>query len=169
MDLADIPELPRLTEHHRLDEFDCGVDELDKWLRRRALEGQRVGNATTYVATSGAVVQGFYALAAGGCEPGVAPGAVRRNPPDPVPVLLLARLAVDRRVQGRGLGGRLLGDALRRCAKVSLDIGFRAVLIHALDDAAVSFYQSKATFLESPTDPHHLFLRVDHLRQMAFG
>lgn len=166
---ADTSGLPRLSDAHTVSGFQSGATELDDWLRHKALRGQRSGNAATYVATKDGRVLGYYALAAGGCERRAAPGSVARNSPDPVPVLLIARLAVDQSVQGRGLGRRLLSDALQRCAKVSLDVGFRAVLIHARDQTAIDFYRAHADFVTSPTDANHLFLRVDQLQRAAFG
>lgn len=162
-------ELPRLDETHDYTSFASGADELDDWLRSRALKGQAVGNANVYVATQDHAVVGYYALASAGVERESAPGRVRQNAPDTVPCVLLARLAVDKSVQGMGVGRFLLDDALRRCAKVSLDVGFRAVLVHARDDTARSFYGHQFPFQASPLDPLHLFLRTDLLQREVFG
>lgn len=126
---------------HQVDAFECGEPMLDEWLRKRALGNQASGASRTFVVTdaSGRVV-GYYALAAGAVTREVATGAIRRNMPEPVPVLVLGRLAVDRRAQGLRLGGALLQDAVRRAMKVAGDTGVRALLVHALNEPARQFY-----------------------------
>jgi predicted N-acetyltransferase YhbS len=120
-----------LTASHRLDEFECGEAELDDWLKRRALANQSTGASRTFVVCDEAGrVRGYYAMAAGAVSHRLATGRVRRNMPDPVPVLVLARLAVDRAAQGQHLGAALLRDAVARAAAVSRDAGVRALLVH---------------------------------------
>ena len=147
-----------LTVRHIIDEFDCGEPSLNDWLQRRALPNQLAGATRTFVveAAEGRVV-GYYALAAGAVSRSAAAGAVRRNMPDPVPVLVLARLAVERGMQGRHLGAALLQDAVKRAVSVSQNAGVRALLTHALDERAKAFYLHHG-FGESPLHPLTLML-----------
>ncbi len=162
------PELPKLSEHHDLSGFQCGAAEIDDWLQKRARKGQQVGNASVYVFAKDDRVLGFYAFATGGLERMHAPRAVRQNAPDPVPVVLLARLGVDQSAQGRGIGYVLMQDAVLRTARVSQDVGFRALLIHCRDEAARGFYLAQVkNFLESPTDPLNLFLTTETILKFA--
>ena len=131
------PEL--LAGHHELGAFDCGVDALDFWLRRRALPNQASGASRTFVVCEKTKVIGYYALASGAVEIAAAPGRFRRNMPDPVPVVLLARLALARSEQGRKLGGHLLVDALRRCVRGGREFGARAIVVDAIDEEAAAF------------------------------
>ncbi len=157
--------LPRLSDLHDLADFSSGAPELDEWLQTRALKGQAVGNSAVFVFEHGGSVFGYYALASAGVEHVSAPGAVRRNAPDPIPVLLLARLAVDTRAQGRGIGRRLIQDALVRALRVSEDIGFRAVVVHCRDESAQKFYlRHVPAFVSSPTEALHLMLPLKQLR-----
>ena len=149
-----------LTAHHITDGFNCGEPSLDDWLKRRALPNQLAGASRSFVVTDAQMrVRGYYALAAGVVSRGVATGGVRRNMPDPSPVLVLARLAVDRAVQGHHLGAALLQDAVNRALSVSRDAGVRALLVHALDDRARKFYRHFG-FGESPLHPLTLMLAL---------
>jgi GNAT superfamily N-acetyltransferase len=143
---------------HGLEGFSCGEPSLDDWLRRRALLNQTTGASRTFVVTdeSGQVLA-YYALAAGAVSHQDSPGSVRRNMPDPVPVMVLARLAVDKRLQGQQVGGALLQDALRRAVSVAQNIGVRALLVHALNDRAKQFY-SHYGFVPSPANRMTLML-----------
>ncbi|MEZ5727447.1 MAG: GNAT family N-acetyltransferase [Burkholderiaceae bacterium] len=153
------PPVP-LASSHVVDEFDCGEPVLNEWLGRRALGNQASGASRTFVVTDdGDRVLGYYALAAGAVSHAISVGSVRRNMPDPVPVLVLARLAVDRRAQGRHLGGALLRDALERAKAVSRQAGVRALLVHAIDDGAQAFYEHYG-FQPSPIHPLTLMLRL---------
>jgi len=145
---------------HRTDEFACGESVLDDWLKRRALPNQLSGASRTFVVvdTMGQV-RGYYALAAGAVSHQMATGSVRRNMPDPVPVMVLARLAVDRQAQGRQLGGALLQDAVNRSIAVSRDAGVRALLVHALHERAREFYEHYG-FEASPIHALTLMLRL---------
>jgi GNAT superfamily N-acetyltransferase len=147
-----------LSAEHRLEDFACGETSLDDWLRRRALINQTTGASRTFVVTdeSGQVLA-YYALAAGAVSHQESPGAVRRNMPDPVPVMVLARLAVDQRLQGQQVGGALLKDALQRAVSVAQNIGVRALLVHALNDRARQFYAHYG-FVPSPANPMTLIL-----------
>lgn len=147
-----------LAAPHLLTEFECGEASLDEWLKRRALANQQTGASRTFVvADHDGRVYGYYAMAAGAVSHQAATGGVRRNMPDPVPVMVLARLAVDRRAQGIKLGAALLQDAVNRAVAVSQNAGVRALLVHALDDRAKQFYEHYG-FLESPQHPMTLML-----------
>lgn len=149
-----------LTASHAVDRFACGVPVLDDWLRRRALANQLSGATRTFVVNDPSQrVLGYYALAAGAVARSGATPSVRRNMPDPLPVLVLARLAVDRDAQGLKLGAALLQDAVRRTVAVSGDAGVRALLVHALDDRARQFYEHYG-FQPSPIHPMTLMLRL---------
>ena len=147
-----------LTARHLLDDFDCGEPSLDEWLKRRALANQLGGASRTFVAADpdGRVI-GYYALAAGAVSRNLATGSVRRNMPDPIPVLVLARLAVAGNAQGKQLGAALLQDAVNRAVSVSQNAGVRALLVHALDVKAKRFYLYYGLG-ESPLHPLTLML-----------
>ena len=147
-----------LTARHLLDTFDCGEPSLDEWLKRRALANQLGGASRTFVvADAEDRAVGYYSLAAGAVSRNLATGGVRRNMPDPVPVLVLARLAVERNAQGMQLGAALLQDAVNRAVSVSQNAGVRALLVHALDDKAKQFYLHYG-FVESPLHPLTMML-----------
>jgi GNAT superfamily N-acetyltransferase len=147
-----------LAATHILDDFACGEPSLDEWLKRRALANQLSGASRTFVVTDPERrVYGYYAIAAGAVSRRAATSNVRRNMPDPVPVMVLARLAVDQRAQGIKLGASLLQDAVCRAAIVSQNVGVRALLVHALHDRAKQFYK-RYGFQESPLHPMTLML-----------
>ena len=149
-----------LDTTHQLTAFDCGEPSLDDWLRRRALTNHLSGASRTFVVTDpDGVVRGYYALAAGALAHEMATSAVRRNMPDPVPVMVLARLAVDRRVQGGRVGAALLQDAVLRSQGVARNAGVRALLVHALHERARQFYAHYG-FQSSPVHPMTLMLRL---------
>lgn len=149
-----------LTLAHHCTDFSCGEPVLDEWLKRRAMVNQVSGASRTFVVADQAQgVFGYYALAAGAVSHQHATGGVRRNMPDPVPVLVLARLAVDRRAQGIKLGGSLLQDAVHRAITVAQHTGVRALLVHALHPRAKLFYEHYG-FQASPADPLILMLRL---------
>lgn len=130
-----------LGDHHRLEQFDCGVEALDRWLRDSARTAAAAGTAACYVLCRGDLVIGYYALAMSSVAHVGAPSRLRRGMPDPIPVVLLARLSLDRREQRQALGGHLLVDALRRCVRGGREFGARAVIVDAIDDQAAAFYQ----------------------------
>ena len=147
-----------LAAEHRVDDFSCAEPSLDEWLRRRALVNQMTGASRTFVVTNElSQVLAYYALAAGAVSHQESPGNIRRNMPDPVPVMVLARLAVDQRLQGRQIGGAMLKDALQRAVLVAQNIGVRALLVHAINERARQFY-SHYGFVPSPANPMTLML-----------
>ena len=146
--------------------FDSGEPSLDDYLRTRALANHVEGASRCFVTCRDGQVVGYYALAAASVERNAAPGRVRRNMPDPVPVILLSRLAIDRKDQGKGLGSQLLRDAIARCVRVADVIGVRAMLVHALHDQARAFY-THFDFEPSPTDPLHLLLLIKDARALV--
>lgn len=149
-----------LTASHHLSPFACGEASLDEWLKRRALTNHLSGASRTFVvANPEGLVFGYYALAAGAVAHQDATSAVRRNMPDPVPVMVLARLAVDQRAQGLKLGASLLQDAVNRALAVAQNAGVRALLVHALNEPARAFYAHYG-FQASPMHPLTLMLRL---------
>jgi GNAT superfamily N-acetyltransferase len=148
-----------LTADHQLDDFVCGVDSLDDWLKRRAYPNQVNGASRSYVVTEGKRVVGYYCLASGALQLSDTPSALRRNMPDPVPVAILGRLAVDKSYQGRGLGVALLQDAVVRTAQAAGILGIRGLLVHALSIEAKIFYEHYG-FVASPTQPMTLILSL---------
>ncbi len=149
-----------LTAEHDLSDFDCGVPVLNDWLRHRALKNES-RFSRTYVVCAGNRVVGYFCISAGAVERAAAPGKVRRNAPDTIPVSVIGRLAVSRDQAGKGIGADLLSDALRRIALASQSIGIGAVLVHAKDDAAKRFYLRCAEFIEYPEDSRTLFLPIE--------
>jgi len=153
-----------LAASHRLDDFECGEAALDDGLKPKALANQSSGASRTFVVTDqDGLVCGYYAMAAGAVSHELATSGVRRNMPDPVPVMVLARLAVDRRAQGQHLGASLLQDAVNRAVAVSQHAGVRALLVHALHEKAKQFYEHYG-FQASPTHPMTLMLRLSRVQ-----
>jgi len=149
-----------LTADHDLSDFDCGEPALNDWLKRRAFKNE--GRfSRTYVVCDGNRGVAYFCISAGAVERASAPGKVRRNAPDTIPISVIGRLAVSRDYAGRGLGADLLSDALRRIAVASQSIGIGAVLVHAKDDAAKGFYMACAEFIEYPADSRTLFLPIE--------
>jgi GNAT superfamily N-acetyltransferase len=151
-----------LAEHHDLAEFDSGVLELDDWLRRRARANQAGGASRTYVVCEGSRVVAYYALASGAVRTPEAPGRFKRNMPDPIPVAVLGRLAIDLSHQGRGIGRALVRDAGLRLLNAAEILGIRGVLVHAISDDARAFYEAVG-FLQSPSDPMMLMIGLKDL------
>ena len=150
-----------LAATHLVDEFQCGEAVLDEWLKRRAMANQISGASRTFVVMGqDNRVYGYYAMAAGAISHQMASSAIRRNMPDPVPVMVLARLAVDHRAQGIKLGASLLQDAVNRAVVVSQNAGVRALLVHALHDRAKAFYEHYG-FQSSPLHPMTLMLKLN--------
>lgn len=157
----------KLAASDHLDAFDCGQPALNIYLQRFALGNQKANCAQTYVACCAEDVAGFYSLAVGSVEPSVAaPRVVKGMPKHPVPVMLLARLAVDTAHQGVGLGRALLKDALIRTVRAADIAGIRALLVHAKDEAARNWYL-QWEFEPSVTDPLHLYLLMKDLKAMV--
>ena len=151
-----------LAEHHELVGFDSGVPELDDWLRRRARANQAGGASRTFVVCVGNRVVAYYALASGAVRTPEAPGRFKRNMPDPIPVAVLGRLAIDRTYQGRGIGRALVRDAGLRLLNAAEILGIRGVLVHAISDDARAFYEAVG-FLPSPSDPMMLMIGLKDL------
>lgn len=149
-----------LAAQHRLSDFVCGEDVLDDWLKRRAMNNQLSEASRTFVVVDETDhVCGYYAMAAGAVAHQLATSAVRRNMPDPVPVMVLGRLAVDQQAQGLSLGAVLLKDAVNRAITVSESTGVHALLVHALHAQARTFYEHHG-FQPSPQHPMTLMLRL---------
>jgi GNAT superfamily N-acetyltransferase len=157
-----------LTAAHDLSSFESGVPVLDDWLRKRALANEETGASRTYVICAGGRVVGYYAMATGGVAQAQAPGRVRRNMPDPVPVMILGRLAVDRNWQGRNLGASLLRDAIVRILQAAEIGGIRAILVDAISEDAKRFYERHG-FQVSPVDPMILMITVTDARKALSG
>lgn len=156
---SDISTPEKLLPEHDLADFDSGEPALDDWLRQRALANEESGASRTYVVCVGNRVVGYYSLAVGAVAHVGAPGRVKRNMPDPVPVMILGRLAVDKSFHARGIGSGLLRDAVLRTVQAAEIAGIRAILVHALSDAAKRFYQSHG-FIASPIDPMTVMITV---------
>jgi GNAT superfamily N-acetyltransferase len=154
-----------LKQLHLSERFDCGEEPLNEFLKKYALQNQASFCARTFVITlRDGRVAGYYSLAAGSVEHGEATTRVVKGlAKHPVPVILLARLAVDKEFQGEGLGAALLKDALQRSFKVTGQLAARAILVHAKGDRARNWYK-KFGFEESPTDPYHLFLLMKDVK-----
>jgi|TARA_R110002073_G_scaffold234063_6_gene395388 predicted N-acetyltransferase YhbS len=152
-----------MTADHETALFDCGHDTLNEWLQKRALKNQTQDASHSYVVCDGQRVIGYYALSSGSIARLGTPGSLSRNMPDPIPVMVLGRLAIDRAYQDRKLGAALLKDALLRTLKVSRIVGVKALLVHALSDEAKRFYLHFA-FQVSPVDPMTLLLSVKAIR-----
>jgi GNAT superfamily N-acetyltransferase len=149
-----------LTTEHDLSLFDCGEPVLNDWLRHRAIKNES-RFSRTYAVCEGNRVVGYYCISAGAVAREAAPGKMRRNAPDTIPVSVIGRLAVCRSHAGMGIGADLLSDALRRIALASQSIGIGAVLVHAKDDAVKRFYLRCAEFIEYPVDSRTLFLPIE--------
>lgn len=158
-----------LTAEHNLAAFSCGEPSLDTWLCQRALKNEVMGASRTYVVCAGRSsagvtdVVGYYSLAVGSIERQFTPGAIKRNMPQPIPVMLLARLAVDQRYAGQGIGTGMLQDALLRTLQAADIAGIRAMLVHALNARAASCYRERG-FVTSPFDRFVLFLALDFVK-----
>lgn len=158
----------KLSAAHDLSAFDSGQPALDDWLRRRALQNEETGASRTYVVRVGSKVIGFYTLAVGAISHLEAPGRIRRNMPDPVPAVVLSRLAIDNAYQGFGLGTALLRDAVLRTIQAAEIAGIRVILVHAISVEAKRFYE-KHGFLTSPVDPMTVMITVAGAVRMLRG
>jgi len=152
-----------LREHHLVDGFDSGELSLDEWLKRRARANQASGASRTFVACEERRVIAYYALASGSVALESATGRFRRNMPDPAPVAVLGRLAVDRTWQGKGLGRALFRDAAARISQAADRIGIRGIVVHAISQSAKDFYLAIG-FSESPLDPMTLMVTLSDVR-----
>jgi GNAT superfamily N-acetyltransferase len=164
-----LSSIEKLTAHHDVTPFDCGQPDLDQFLQRFALPSQQASSSQTYVVCRGKRIAGYYSLAVGAvawdeAPPRTGKGLARH----PIPVMILARLAVDRTEQGAGLGRALLKDALTRTASAAEIAGIRALVVHAKDEQARRWYE-QYEFDPSPTEPLHLFLVMKDLRSLIGG
>jgi len=148
-----------LTKNHVTEHFDCGIPTLNEWLKKRALKNEKEGASRTYVSCEDDKVIAYYAIATGAIRQKDANGHIRRNMPDPIPVIILGRLAVDITWQGQGLGSDMLSDAIKRTLQAANIVGTRAFIVHALSDEAKQFYE-KHGFRPSPTDPMNLMISM---------
>ncbi|MBW4696756.1 MAG: GNAT family N-acetyltransferase [Aphanocapsa lilacina HA4352-LM1] len=152
------PSAPQLlAAHHRLEEFDCAEPQLNTWLKQHAMKNHEAGASRTFVVCRENRILAYYCLAMGAVSLSIAPGKVRRNMPDPIPVAVIGRLAVDRKLEGQGYGKGLVKDAVLRVIQVSEVIGVRAILVHAISERAGDFYLRRG-FLASPVEPLTLML-----------
>jgi len=163
------PGIQKLAKRHTAERFDCGHEPLNAYLKRFALANQSAGAAQTYVAVVDDQIIGYYSLSAASVEYASAPDRLRKGlARHPVPVMLIARLAVDRTWQGKGLGAALLADALRRTLAAADILGMRAVMVHAKDEAARRFYEH-FDFDPSPIEPLHMFLLLKEIAGLLKG
>lgn len=149
-----------ISTMHELADFDSGESSLDDWLKKRALKNHVAGASRCFVLCTGLAVIGYYSLSAGAISHETAPKAMRRNMPNPLPVLLLGRLAIDKRYHNQGLGQSLLRDAMIRAVSVASDAGVFAILVHALSEQAKRFYLSRG-FVESSLQPMTLMMTLE--------
>ena len=152
-----------LEETHDIAEFQCGEPSLDDWLKRRAHANQASGASRTYVVCQDKRAIAYFALASGAITVQSAPGRFRRNMPDPIPVAVLARLAVDQALQGHGLGRALFRDAAGRVSHAADAIGIRGIVVHAISEEATNFYRSLG-FDPSPHEPMTLMVTLSDVR-----
>jgi GNAT superfamily N-acetyltransferase len=157
--------IEKLGPHHPIESFDCGQPDLNNWLLKHALQNQGANAAQTYVGLADGRVVGYYSLAVGQVEYADAPARLKKGlARHPVPIMLLARLAVHNDWQRKGVGRGLLKDAVLRTIQAADIAGIRALAVHAKDDGARRYYE-QFDFVPSPTDPLHLFVLLKDLRK----
>jgi len=162
--MSESPRIEKLRREHRVDRFDCGREALNRFLVRYAFQNQRAEASQTYVALTGDEVVGFYTLVVADVACDDAPARLGKGlPRQPIPLMLLARLAVATSRQGQGLGAGLLKDAMGRTLQAADIAGIRAMAVHAKDDDARAFYE-RFDFRPFPTDPYHLFVLLKDVR-----
>ena len=167
--MTEARSIEKLRRDHPIDAFDCGQEDLNSWLRKHALQNQGAGAAQTYVGLAGDVVVGYYSLAVGQIEYGDAPERLQKGlARHPVPIMLLARLAVDKDWQKKGVGRALLGDAVRRTLQAADIAGIRALAVHAKDEQARRYYE-QFDFVASPADALHLLVLLKDIRTRIGG
>ncbi|TAN69938.1 MAG: N-acetyltransferase [Methylobacter sp.] len=163
MSALDLTPPAPITANHELAGFDSGEPSLNEWLKKRAFKNHASGASRCFVLCAGADVIAYYSLSAGAISHEASPKSMRRNMPNPLPVLLLGRLAVDKCYHNQGIGQALLRDAMLRAVNVAGDAGVFALLVHALSDQAKQFYLSRG-FVESPLQPMTLFMTIETIR-----
>lgn len=156
------PPTPISTAHEVVS-FDSNEPSLDEWLKKRAFKNQASGASRCFVVCNGNIVIGYYTLSAGAISRESVSKAMRRNMPDPLPILLLGRLAIDKQYHNTGLGSALLRDAMLRAVSVAGDAGIFAILVHALSEQAKRFYMLRG-FVESPLQPMTLIMTIETIR-----
>ena len=152
-----------IQPNHQLDDFDSGNIELNEWLQKRAIKNEDNGASRTYVVTVEQKVIAYYCLASGSVINSTATGRVRRNMPDPIPVMVIGRLAVDKNWQNRRIGYALVRDAVLRTLQVTSIVGIRAILVHAISEDAKRFYE-KCGFIASPVAPMTLMVTIPDVK-----
>lgn len=163
--VAPIRPPEKIRHDHDVSSFTSGESSLDDWLKQRAHANEASGASRTYVVCVRNRVVGYYALATGSAGQNIVTGAIRRNMPRPVPVMILGRLAVDREFQGRGVGRGLLRDAIFRTLQAADIVGIRAILVHVLSDQAKQFYERQG-FSQSPTHPLMLMISLREAKNL---
>ncbi len=164
--MSDVRRVEKLRRDHPVENFDCGREELNRYLARYAWQNQQAGAAQTYVGIVGEVIVGYHTLAVGHVTLEDAPERLTKGlAKHPVPVMLLARLATDHRWQGQGVGKALLRDAMQRTLQAAEIAGIHALAVHAKDEEARRFYEY-FDFVPSPTDPMHLFVLLKNVRRI---
>jgi GNAT superfamily N-acetyltransferase len=154
-----------IATHHEIASFSCGNTSLDNWLKKRALANQSSGATRTFVVIADEKVVGYYALASGAISAQSVPGSFRRNMPDPIPIVILARLAIDSSCQGKGVGRALFRDAALRIMHAADAIGIRGIIVHAISQQAKDFYIVLG-FNVSPLEPMTLMILLKDLRAL---
>ena len=160
-----VSEPQPLSETHELREFDCGVKSLNDWLSKHVIKNQKSHASRTFVICEGQSVIGYYSLASGSVQKNDAPKSLQRNMPEPLPVIILGRLAVSNSYQGKTLGTSLLKDAIVRSVFVASNIAACAIMVHAISDAAKNFYEFHG-FQASPLNSMTLFLAMKKLKPL---
>lgn len=153
-----------INADHDIQSFACGVESLDHWLKKKALKNQQTGASRTFVVCVGKRVVAYYALASSAVAELAATGRLRRNMPDPIPVVVLGRLAIDKSFQGQGMGRALVRDACLRVLSAAEIIGIRGMLVHALSAEAQAFYKNIG-FDPSPLDSMTLMVTLADIRK----
>ncbi len=152
-----------IKDSHHVEPFTCGVSSLDEWLKKRSRKNETTRASRTYVVCANERVVAYYVLAAGAISVAEAPGRIKRNMPDPIPVMVLGRLAVDVEFQGMKLGNALLRDAILRVLQAADIVGIRALMVHAISEEARRFYEDRG-FIPCPGEPMTLLLPLDYLK-----
>jgi predicted N-acetyltransferase YhbS len=158
-----LPE--HIQQTHDIQSFDCGEISLNNWLKERAFENEKLGSSRTYVVCYEKKVVGYYCLATGQVTHTEAPGKIKRNMPDPIPVVIVGRLAVDINHQRKGIGTGLIKDAVMRTLQASEILGVRAVLVHALDEKVKSFYVERCGFMPSLIHPLTVMVKLSDIQK----